>query len=100
MDTKVIPLRELQTDPEGYLRRVSDSGEGLVVELPDNRFVSIEPLDPEDNLIEDLLEHNSAFQQLLKKSAASPRKPFQPIQTTQPAPTGQNGEEKEGDGDS
>jgi hypothetical protein len=34
MDTKVIPLSDLQADPEGVLSRCFDSGEPLVVALP------------------------------------------------------------------
>jgi hypothetical protein len=81
MDTKVIPLRELQTDTEGYLRRCLESGQSLVVELPDSRLVAIQPLDNDDDLTNELIEHNPAFRALLAKSAASPRQPFQPATT-------------------
>jgi len=76
MDTKVIPLRDFQADPEGVLRRCCDTGETLVVELADARLVSIQPLDDDDDLVNDLLGGNAAFQALVQKSAASPRKPF------------------------
>jgi hypothetical protein len=78
MDTKVIPLRELQADAEGCLRRCCDSGESFVVELPDRRFVAIQPLDEDDDLVNDLIANNPAFRALLAKSTASPRMPFQP----------------------
>ena len=85
MDTKVIPLSELQTDPEGFLRRCCDSGESLVVKLPDGRAVTIEPLENgEDDLVNELIEHNPAFQALLAKSAAGPRQGFQPSTPTSP----------------
>jgi hypothetical protein len=83
MDTKVIPLRELQSNTEGYLRECLDSGQSLVVELPDSRFVAIQPLESDDDLVNELIEYNSAFQALLARSAASPRKPFQPAKVTE-----------------
>jgi hypothetical protein len=85
MDTRVIPLRELQTDTEGYLRRCLESGQSLVVQLPDSGLVAIQPLESDDDLVNELIEHNPAFRALLAKSAASPRKPFQP--TTAPNDT-------------
>ena len=78
MDTKVIPLRELQTNTEGYLRLCCDSGQPIVVELPDSRLVAIQPLETDDDLVNELIETNPAFRALLARSAASPRKPFQP----------------------
>ncbi len=40
---KVIPLSDLRADPEGVLRRCYDSGQSLVVELPDHGLISIRP---------------------------------------------------------
>ena len=38
------------------------------------------PQDPDDDdLINELIEHNEAFRAVLAKSLASPRKPFRPI---------------------
>jgi len=51
----------------------------VVVELPDHRFVAIQPLDThdeDDTLISDLIEKDAEFRALVEKSAASPRKPF------------------------
>jgi hypothetical protein len=76
MDTKVIPLSDLQADPEGVLRRCYDSGQPLVVELPDRGLISIRPVDEDDDLINELIEHNAAFRELLARSVASPREPF------------------------
>lgn len=76
MDTKVISLSDLQADPEGVLRRCYDTGQPLVVELPHRGLVSIQPVEPDDNLVNDLLEHNPAFRDLLARSLASPREPF------------------------
>jgi hypothetical protein len=78
MDMKVILLRELQTDTEGYLRRCLESGESFVVQLPDSGLVAIQPIEQNDDLVNELIERDSAFRALLAKSAASPRKPFQP----------------------
>ena len=58
MDTKVIPLSDLQADPEGVLRRCYDSVQTLVVELPDRGLISICPLEEDDDLVNQLIEHN------------------------------------------
>jgi hypothetical protein len=46
--------------------------------LPDHRIVTIQTLEPadDDSLIDELLEQNPAFRELVEKSKASPRKPF------------------------
>lgn len=72
MDTKVIPLSELQADTEGILSQCYDSGQSLVVELPNHGLVSIRPVESDD----DLIDHNPAFRALLEKSLASGREPF------------------------
>src|SRR6266699_3078414 len=61
MATKVIPVKDLKKDPETLLRKCCDSGEQLVVELPDHRKVTIKALEDEDDLIDDLTQHDSAF---------------------------------------
>ena len=79
MDSALIPLTQLQTDTPGLLARCCDSGQTVVVELPDHRFVAIQPLDTDDEddtLISDLIEKDAEFRALVEKSAASPRKPF------------------------
>ena len=79
MNIDVIPLSQLQTNTEGLLSKCCDSGEALVVELPDHRLVAIQPLDTDDEadpLVSDLIETNPAFRALLEKSRASARKPF------------------------
>ena len=78
MAIKTIPLSQLEADPGGTLSKCADSGQALVVELPDQRFIAIQPLDgsDDDSLMSDLLESNPAFQALVAKSKASPRKPF------------------------
>jgi len=78
MSIKVIPLSRLEADPRGMLTDCLDSGEALVVELPDHRLVSIRGLEPDDDddLVDRLVESNPRFRALVEKSKASPRKPF------------------------
>jgi hypothetical protein len=40
MSIKLIPLSRLEADPQGTLSECLDSGEPLIVELPDHRLVS------------------------------------------------------------
>lgn len=78
MSIKVVPLSRLEADPKAMLIECLDSGGALVVELPDHRLVSIQGLEPsdDDDLVDRLLESNSAFRALVEKSKAGPRKPF------------------------
>ena len=81
MGIEVIPLSELQSNAPEVLGRCLESGRAIVVELPDQRLVALQPLDAdyeEDSLISDLIENNAGFQELLKKSKAAARKPFLP----------------------
>ena len=84
MAIKTIPLSSLEADPKGTLNECADSGQLFVVELPDHRLVAIQSLDPseDDSLMNDLLQSNSAFQALVAKSKASPRKTFPTGQRT------------------
>jgi hypothetical protein len=78
MSIKLIPLSRLEADPRGTLNECLDSGEALVVELPDHRLVAIQGLEPceDDDLVDRLLASNPAFRALVEKSKASPRRPF------------------------
>ena len=78
MDIKTIPLARLEENLEATLRKCADSGVAVVVELPDQRLVSIQMFDPDedDSLIDDLLETNEEFRKLVEQSKVSPRKPF------------------------
>jgi hypothetical protein len=77
MDTKVIPLSDLQADAEGVLSRCYDSGQPPIVELPNRGLISIRPIEEDDDdLVNQLIEYNPAFRDLLAKSIASPREPF------------------------
>jgi hypothetical protein len=50
----------------------------MVIELPDQRLLALQPLEPseDDSLTSELLESNPEFQALVARSKASPRKPF------------------------
>ena len=78
MDIKTIPLSRLEADPMGALSECADSGSIMVVELPDHRLIAIQSLETteDDDLIDELLESNPRFRELVAKSKAGPRKPF------------------------
>jgi len=78
MAIKTIPLSSLEADLQKTLNECAESGETVVVELPDQRLLAIRPLDAQedDSLIDELLQANPRFQALIAKSKASPRKPF------------------------
>jgi len=81
MAIEVIPLSQLQSETSGVLARCCDTGKPVVVELPDHRLVSIQPLDTDDesdSLVSDLLESNEQFRSLVRRSIESPRRPFVP----------------------
>ncbi len=78
MAIKTIPLSRLETDLEKTLNECAESGETIVVEMPNQRLLAIQPLEPheDDTLMDELLASNPKFQALVAKSKASPRKPF------------------------
>lgn len=78
MAIKTISLSRLETELQKTLTECAESGETVVVELPDQRLLAIQPLDPQedDSLIDELLQSNPKVQALVAKSKASPRKPF------------------------
>jgi hypothetical protein len=76
VETKVITLSDLQADAVGVLSRCYDSGQALIVELPNRGLLSIRLIEDDDDLVNQLIEHNPAFRKLLAKSMASPREPF------------------------
>jgi len=78
MAIKTIPLSRLETDLKKTLNECADSGETVVVEMPDQRLLAIQSLDPQedDALIDEVLASNPKFQALVAKSKTSPRKPF------------------------
>jgi predicted neuraminidase len=82
MDIKTIPLNRLKTNLQATLVECADSGQAVVVTLPDRRLIAIQSLETaeEDSLVDDLLKSNPEFQSLVAKSKASARKPFPPAQ--------------------
>jgi len=78
MAIKTIPLSRLEADLKKTLNECAESGQMVVIELPDQRLLTIQPLDPQedDDLMDELLVTNPKFQALVAKSKASPRKPF------------------------
>ena len=76
MDIKTIPLSNLEENLRATLNECADSGTPVVVELPDQRRVAIQALDDGDDLVDELLESNAAFQAMMTKSVKSSRKPF------------------------
>jgi hypothetical protein len=78
MAIKSIPLSRLEADLRETLNECAESGQTLVVEMPDHRLLAIQALDPneDDTLMDELLAANPKFQALVAKSKASPRKPF------------------------
>lgn len=85
MDIKVIPLHELQKDANSILGNCCDTGDAIEVELPDQRRVRIQPVG-DDDLVNELIESDQGFRDLLAHSAASPRKPFVPSSGTDGQP--------------
>ncbi len=80
MSIKTIPLSRLEENLRATLNECADSGEAVVVELPDQRLIAIQSLETaeDDSLIDDLLQSNPEFQEMVTKSKASPRQPFKP----------------------
>jgi len=78
MAIKTIPLSRLEADLQKTLNECAESGETVVVEMPDQRLLAIQPLEPQENdtLIDELLASNPEFQALVAKSKTGPRKPF------------------------
>ena len=78
MAIKTIPLSKLETDLKKTLRECAESGQTVVVEMPDQSLLAIQPLDPQedDSLMDELFAANPKFQALVEKSKRSPRKPF------------------------
>ena len=82
MTTKVISLNEFEQGLRGVLESCSEPGQSVVIELPNQRRVSIQNWDEDDELIDRLLENNAEFREMAQKSFSGTRRPF-PL-TTQP----------------
>lgn len=84
MSIKTIPLSRLETDLRATLDECASTGDAVVVQLPDHRLVAIQSLEPadDDDLVDTLLQSNSAFRAKVAAAKQSPRKPFLPGGTT------------------
>ena len=78
MGIKTIPLSRLEANLKTTLNECADSGQTVVVEMPDRRLLAIQALDPseDDSLMDELIATDPKFRALVAKSKASPRKPF------------------------
>ena len=78
MAIKTIPLSRLQADLKQTLSECAETGDTLIVEMPDQRLLAIQSLEAQedDALMDELLASNPNFRALVTKSKASPRKPF------------------------
>jgi hypothetical protein len=78
MAIKTIPLSRLETDLQKTLNDCAESGDTVVIEMPDQRLLAIQSLEPQedDALMDELLASNPKFRALVEESKASPRKPF------------------------
>jgi hypothetical protein len=72
MDTKVMPLSDFQAHAEGALGRCYDSGEPLVVEWPIRGLTSIRPVEQDDDLVNQLIEHKPAFRRRPRRGGSDP----------------------------
>ncbi len=80
MAIKTIPFSLLETELQKTLDECAESGQTVVVEMPDHRLLAIQSLDPheDDSLIDELLAANPKFQALVAKSKAGSCMPFAP----------------------
>lgn len=78
MAIKTMSLSHLEMDLQKTLSDCAETGQTVVIEMPDHRLLAIQPLDPadDDGLIDDLLASDPKFQALVEKSKAGTRKPF------------------------
>ena len=78
MDIKTIPLSRLETNLQATLVECADSGQAVIVKLPDQRLIAIQALEAgeDDSLADDLLQSNPEFQAMVAKSKAGLRRPF------------------------
>lgn len=78
MAIKSIPLSLLEADLAKALTECAESGDTLVAEMPDQRLLAIQSLEPDgnDGLVDELVASSPKFRDLLARSKQSPRKPF------------------------
>ncbi|HYE19276.1 MAG TPA: hypothetical protein VEA69_12575 [Tepidisphaeraceae bacterium] len=77
---RTISVSDLQANLQTTLSECADSGDTLVVEVPDRRLVTIQPLEAGDNdaLVDRLIEMNPAFREMIERSKRGGRRPFVP----------------------
>jgi hypothetical protein len=75
---KMIPLNRLETDLKRTLDECAESGQTVVVQLPNQRLLAISLLhtNEDDTLVDELRAGNPHFQALVAKSKAGSRKPL------------------------
>jgi len=75
---KTVPVSVMEADPRATLTECASSGSALIVELPGDRFVAVEPLEPgdDDSLVSELIESDPAFRALIARSKSATRSPF------------------------
>ena len=75
-----ITLKNFETNLRKILKDYAKPGDTLIVEMPNQRFLSIQSLDADGlgSLVDELLATDPRFQSLVGKSKASPRKPLPP----------------------
>ena len=80
MSIKTIPLSQLTEHLAQTLTECADSGDPVIVELPDRRLVALQAVTSvdDDDLTDRLIASNAEFRDLLAQSAASPCVPFVP----------------------
>jgi hypothetical protein len=85
MPIKTIPLSSLEANLRTTLNECAESGDTIVVELPNEKFVAFQSLEPtaDDSLIDELIASNPAFRDMMARSKASPRKAFMPSGDTE-----------------
>lgn len=79
MGIKTIPLSQFEENVMQLLNDCADSGDKIVVELPDHRRISMRSLnhmDADDPLIHNLIQNNPEFRSMLARSKASGSIPF------------------------
>jgi len=81
MDIKTIPLSCLETNLRATLVECADSGQAVVVTLPDQRLVAIQALDTaeDDSLVDDLLQSNPNFRHWSPSRKPARASRFRPI---------------------
>ena len=81
MAIKTIPLSDLATDLTATLTDCARSGNTVVVQMPDDRLLAIHALDPadaaDDDLVNNLIDHNPAFRDMLARSNQGTPEPFE-----------------------